>query len=114
VGAQDLNLAPDEIEALGPKVAGLRITPDSIVLAMGQRVTADTVHVLLTGAGGEILGRVRSLQWRVMPGAVTIARPDTLVAQAPGRTALQLKLVDGALPGRSDLHMLLQVPIIVK
>jgi hypothetical protein len=115
VGAQDLDLTAAELTAFGDKAALLRPVPDSVVLNVGARVSLDTVRVLLIGTSAELLGRVRTLQWRVSSsGAITLVQPDTLVARAPGRTVLQLKLPDELLPSQTPLHAPILVPIIVR
>ncbi len=114
IGAADLDLAPSEIAGLANRAGSLRALPDSLVLRVGGRVTLDTVRVLLIGTQGETLGRMRALQFRVLPGPVTLVRPDTIVAVSPGRTALQLKLPDDVLPGHPSIHDALQVPIIIR
>ena len=115
VGAIDMDLTASEIAALSDRAGKLHALPDSLVIAVGRRVSLDTVHVLLIGMQGETLGRIRALQWRV-PGstAITVIKPDTVVGVAPGRTALQLKLPDDVLPAKSTLHIPLEVPIIVR
>jgi hypothetical protein len=115
VGAIDLDLTASEIAAVGERAGRLRALPDSLVIAVGSRVSLDTVHVLLIGMQGETLGRIRALQWRVSGStAITVVKPDTVVGVAPGRTTLQLKLPDDMLPAKSTLHSPLDVPIIVR
>jgi hypothetical protein len=114
IGAADLDLAPNEIADLASRAGSLRALPDSLVLRVGGRVTLDTVRVLLISTQGETLGRMRALQFRVLPGPVSLVRPDTIVAVSPGRTSLQLKLPDDVLPGRPSIHDPVQVPIVVR
>ncbi len=60
---------------------------------------------------GERLVRIRALQWRVPRSpAITVVRPDTLVTVRP----LQLHLADDLLPANEQLHVPLEVPIIVR
>lgn len=115
VGAIDLDLTPGELAAVSDRAGRLHALPDSLVIAVGKRVSLDTVRVLLIGMQGETLGRIRALQWRVSGStAITVIRPDTVVGVAPGRTALQLKLPDDVLPAKSTLHVPLEVPIVVR
>jgi len=113
VGAEDIELLPNEIDALAARAGSLRALPDSLVLRTGARISLDTLRVLLVGKQGEILGRVRKIQWRVPAGFVGVVQPDTLVGRVAGRTAVQLKLADDVLPGLPSLHTMLQVPVIV-
>jgi hypothetical protein len=115
VGAIDMDLTASDIAAVSERADKLHALPDSLVIAVGSRISLDTVRVLLIGTQGETLGRIRALQWRV-PGssAVTVVKPDTVVGVAPGRTTLQLKLPDAVVPAKSALHTPLEVPIIVR
>jgi hypothetical protein len=114
VGAQDLELTAAELASLADRATMIRPLPDSLVLRVGARVPLDTVRAYLIGTNGETLGRVRGLQWRLIPGPVEIIKPDTLVARAVGRTSMQLKLPDDVVPTKVALHALLQVPVVVR
>jgi hypothetical protein len=114
VGGFDPILKPSDIAALGDRAQSLRASPDSLVLPVGRRLTLDTIHVLLIGAEGETLGRVGALQWRVGGPSVSVVRPDTIVALAPGRSSLRIMLPADVLPDRPALHAPLDVPIVVR
>jgi hypothetical protein len=115
VGAQDLDLTPAEMEAFGPRAAMLRPVPDSLVVNVNSRTPLDAVRLLLIGTNNETLGRVRGVQWRLSSSpAIEFVRPDTVVAKAPGRAVLQLKLPDTVLPNSSSLHEPVLVPIVIR
>ena len=114
VGVQDLDLNAAEINALSDQAASLRAIPDSLIIQSYWRVTLDTIHVMLIGTHGEMLGRVRALQWRLIPGAAAGIKPDTIAGVRAGRAILELKLPDTVLPSKPALHTPILVPIIVR
>jgi hypothetical protein len=95
VGVRDEELETAEIEALGARVASLRMEPDSLVIAVNDMVSLDKVHLLLIGANGERLGRARQIRWRMRPGAARFAPPDSLIGVQPGRTVAEFMLPPG-------------------
>ena len=62
VGAIDLDLTAAEVAGMGDRAQGLRVLPDSLVIPVGQRLSLETVRVLLIGTQGETLGRIRAFQ----------------------------------------------------
>jgi len=95
VGVRDEVLETSDIEALGTRIASLRMEPDSLVIAVNDMVSLDKVHLLLIGANGERLGRVREIRWRMRPGAARFAPPDSLIGVQPGRTVAEFMLPSG-------------------
>ncbi len=114
VGAQDLDLTPDEIESLADSAGSLLVIPDSLALHVGARIPMDTLRVLLMSKSNQPLGRVRSFRWRLPAHVVSFVPPDSLVAVSPGQTALQLRLSDDVLKSLPALHNVIEVPIVVQ
>jgi len=100
VGSHDQMLGQDEIAALGARIAGLRVEPDSVVVHVGQLFLVHQVRLVAVGPDGEVLGRVRAYNWRVQPGArgVVTMLADTVVAQRVGRTTADFRLAPPAAP----------------
>ena len=97
VGSHDQMLGQDEIAALGARVAGLRLEPDSVVVHVGQLFLVHQVRLLAVDSAGAVLGRVRAYNWRVAQGVVTMLS-DTVVAQRVGRTTADFRLAPPAAP----------------
>jgi len=97
VGSHDLELGQEELAALGPRIAALRVEPDSVVLHVGQMFVVHQVRVLAADADGMLLGRVRTYNWRVTQSAVAV-QSDTVVAQRAGRTTAEFRLMPPAAP----------------
>jgi hypothetical protein len=115
VGVIDLDLTASEIAGFADRAGSLHALPDSVVIAVGQRMSLETIRVLLLGQQGETLGRVRAMQWRVAGSpAITVVRPDTVVGIAPGRSTLEMKLPDDLLSTKPALHAALIVPLVVR
>lgn len=114
VGGFDPVLTPSELATVGDSARSLLARPDSLVVRVGRRLTLDTIHVLLIGPHGETLGRIGALRWRVQGSAVTVVRPDTIAAVAPGRSVIRLMLPVEVLPDRPALHEPLDVPVVVQ
>lgn len=109
VGSHDQLLGQEEVAALGPRIAALRVEPDSVVVRVGQLFLVHQVHVLAVDSAGAVLGRVRAYNWRVRTGAGGIVSTvaDTVVAQHAGRTAADFRLAPPAAP------LATQLPIVV-
>ena len=101
VGAVDEELGAPEIRALGPRVAALRIVPDSLVMHPGQVMLVRQLRVLAVGAEREPLGRVRAYRWRVSGLAAARLGGDTVEARGPGRATIEVRLPDEAQDGRA-------------
>ena len=100
VGAEDEYLSLADMKTLGAKIAAIRVEPDSLVLSVGGTVTVDRIRVMLLDQSGELLGRVRQVEWWYRPGVVEFTPPDTLRAIAPGRSPFEFALPAEALVGR--------------
>lgn len=111
VGAVDEELGPEQITALGPRVAALQVKPDSLVMHPGQVVLVHQLRVLVIGPEHETLGRVRAYRWRVDGAAAARVAADTVEARAPGRATLEVRLPDALFPGRTPPSA--RVPIVV-
>lgn len=79
------------VAAVGPRIASLRVVPDSLVLRLGQMFVIGQVKIFAVDAGGAVLGRVRSLRVGVVPGVVTV-HADSVVAVRRGRTDINFEL----------------------
>lgn len=101
VGAFDDYLELSDINALGAKVAAIRVEPDSLIMSVGETITLDRVRVMLVDEWGERLGRVRQVRWQYIPGALAFTRPDTLRAVKPGRSGIEFTLPVEALGDRA-------------
>ena len=87
----------DEFAALAGHELTLRATPDSLVLAPGDRAKLQQLHLFVVDGQGKVLGRTQMIQWSVpQTGALTFTPPDQLVAHAPGRVVLRFQLGDQA------------------
>jgi hypothetical protein len=114
VGFADEELSSMAMARLGDKIATLRAEPDSIVLEKGAVLFMQQLRILAIDAQGESLGRARGrYTFRVEPGAIRFARPDSLIAVAPGRSdvALMFATPDGSTRGApfAPVHVLLIV-----
>jgi hypothetical protein len=94
IGVHDEFLTNADIDALSDRVSSIRMEPDSLVMSVGDAVTLDQIRLILLGRDGERLGRVRHFGLYMRMGTVTLVRPDTLRAIAPGRVEIDLTLPD--------------------
>lgn len=91
VGAADEELYPADVARLGDRIVTLRGAPDSLVLKTGTMVYVGNLRVLAIGATGEVLGRFRgTYRFRIPPGAVRFAPPDSLIAITRGRSRIEI------------------------
>jgi hypothetical protein len=97
VGSHDVDLGRAELDALGAQIARLRAVPDSVVMHVGQLLPIHQVHILALDAQGQILGRVRAYNWRVLRNVISL-QADTVVADRVGRTTAEFRLVPPAAP----------------
>lgn len=104
VGAHDIRLGSDDINALGTQIARLRVEPDSVVMHVGQLFPMKQVHVLAIGTHGELLGRVMAYGGRVMQGIVSM-KADTVIAEHVGHTTAEFRLAPPAAPLTANLNI---------
>jgi hypothetical protein len=90
-------LTRDDFAALAGRATTLRVHPESLVLAPGERASIDRVQLFLADSRGVVLGRTRWVRWRVVDSnAVQFLPPEDIVARAPGRATVRVRLADEA------------------
>jgi hypothetical protein len=115
VGFVDEELSPLAIARLGDRIVTLRAEPDSIVLSKGAVLFLGQLRVLAIGAQGESLGRARGrYSFRVEPGAVRFASPDSLIAAAAGRSSVTLTFATPEGSTRSTPFTPVRISLIVR
>jgi hypothetical protein len=115
VGNVDEDLNPSDMVRLGEKAAALRAEPDSVVLERGTMLFVQQLRILVLGSQGEVLGRLRARSsFRVQPGAIRVALPDSLIAAAPGRSVVTITVHDPAGSPRATPFPPLHFTLIVK
>ncbi|MEJ2215250.1 MAG: hypothetical protein P8099_01420 [Gemmatimonadota bacterium] len=115
VGSQDIDLTRDEIESLADQAGSIRIVPDSVVLHVGATMLTDTLRVLLMSTANEPLGRIWAVQWALRrDGVLRFLPPDSVIADQPGRTQIEIRLTDDVLPNKAELHRVNTVTVIVE
>ncbi|HEV7990794.1 MAG TPA: carboxypeptidase-like regulatory domain-containing protein [Gemmatimonadaceae bacterium] len=96
-GVRYNELTRADFGALASRVAFLRASPDSLVLAPGERATVEQIKILVADSQGVVLGRTGWVGWRVpSTQAVQFNPPDNIVANAPGRIVLRFRLAEEA------------------
>ena len=100
VGFADMELSDKAVLDLGDKVFAYHAEPDSIVIKQGAMIFLQQLRVLVVAADGKSLGRYRGrYRFRVLPGtAIRFGKPDSLIAIAPGRQAIELSIVPTLTP----------------
>ena len=89
VGFADLELYATDVAALGDRIVSLRAEPDSFVVPMDSVLFITQLRVLALDSLGQSLGRFRAgFRFRVDPGVVRFAPPDTVVPVTAGRTVI--------------------------
>ena len=90
-------LSREDHAAVGPRVAALRASPDSLVVAPGQTAGIDDIRILLVDNSGAVLGSTHWIRWRVPSSdVVQFAPPKTIIAREAGRVVLTFGLGEDA------------------
>lgn len=108
-------LSRTDFGMLASRARSLRLSPDSLLLAPGQRAKLSDVHILLLDSAGVVLGQTQWLRYQLSgSSAVTFAPPATLEGNTPGRTAIRFRLAEEAqalLPRVADDDI--ELPVVV-
>lgn len=90
-------LSSSDFTALAGRARSLRVSPDSVVLAPGDRANLQEVHLLLLDSSGVVLGQTQWVRYQIPGGgAVAFLAPSTLVGRTPGRAVVRFRLADEA------------------
>jgi hypothetical protein len=72
------------VDPLPPRVAGLRLIPDSVVLRVGDTLDLRTVQVLVVDSAGGTVRRLRFYNHGSPPGAIRMVQMMRVAAAHPG------------------------------
>lgn len=96
-GARYKELTRDDFTALAGRVLMLRVQPESLVLAPGERTSIERVQLLVADSQGVAFGRTGWVRWQVpSTNAVQFLPPADIVARAPGRIVIRFRLAEDA------------------
>jgi carboxypeptidase family protein len=96
-GARYKELTRDDFAALAGRVAMLRVQPESLVLAPGERTNLERIQLLVADSQGVAFGRTGWVNWQVpSTNAVQFFPPGDIVARAPGRMVIRFRLAEEA------------------
>jgi len=114
VGYRDIELYASDVAELGERIVSLRAEPDSIVVPMDSVLFISQLRVLAIDSLGQSLGRYRAgFRFRMDPGAMRFAPPDTIASVEPGRALLILSPVPAVNQGRATPLLPVQFTLIV-
>jgi hypothetical protein len=105
IGNPNYQLDQAAIVALGDRIHALRLEPDSIVVPVTGYFLAGDIRVFAVDAQGQVLGRVRAFNWRVMPTSIQVLA-DTVLAVSPGRSRVEFALMPPAAPVGAELSII--------
>lgn len=89
VGYADIPLTTADVARLGDVIRSLRAEPDSFVVAKDSVLYMSQLRILALDSLGQSLGRYRAgMSFRLEPGTIRFAAPDSIVAVSPGRSAI--------------------------
>lgn len=109
-------LSPGETAAIAPRVARLRLVPDSIVLAPGEVYSYGDLQVVVLDSAGAALGRLRVYDTRMEPGAAAMIGGRQLQGLHPGSSELMVRFPRALWSGGGDppapvyLHVTVRLP----
>jgi len=107
-------LSPAETATLAPRIARLRLMPDSIVLAPGEVYGYAMLQVVALDSAGAVLGRLRVYDTAMEPGAAVLLGGRELQGVHPGVSELVVRFPRALWTGSGDPPAPVKVRVIVK
>ena len=95
-------LSPQETAAIAPRVARLRLVPDSIVVAPGEVYSYAALSVVALDSAGAALGRLRVYDAAMEPGAAVMIGGRQLQGVYPGASELVVRFPRALWNGGGD------------
>lgn len=109
-------LTPEMTATIAPRVARLRLVPDSIVLAPGEVYSYSDLQVVALDSAGAVLGRLRVYDAGMEPGAAAMIGGRQLRGVHPGSSDLTVRFPralwsgGGDPPAPAQLHVTVRLP----
>ena len=107
-------LSPQETAAIAPRVARLRLVPDSIIIAPGEVYSYSALWVVALDSAGAALGRLRVYDAAMNPGAAEMIGGRQLRGVYPGTSDLVVRFPRALWSGGEDPPPPVQLHVIVR
>jgi hypothetical protein len=107
-------LSREDFAALGARAVALHATPDSLMLAPGDRYSLEQLQVLVVDSQGVGLGSTRWVRWAVRrDNSIQFVPPGAIIARGPGRSVIRVDLAEAAVTQLGHAMASVEVPVIV-
>jgi len=108
------DLMPGQAYAMGARFAGIDVRPDTVFLTVGQTADLRAIEVSAVDSAGEVLGRLRTYDHGIRPGAAEMIGFMTVRGVQAGVSGLTITVSRLDWANSEDRRPTVNIPIVVR